>query len=80
MEVFYADAPDTPTTLPKPIPKRLRDGLQMLLQSIYPDADQSMLLDQTVAAFWPDEEQPKRRGRAPANTLWNEQDLSLIHI
>ena len=78
MEVFYADAPDTPTTLPKPIPKRLRDGLQMLLQSIYPDADQSMLLDQTVAAFWPDEEQPKRRGRAPANTLWNQQDSYII--
>jgi len=71
MEVFYADAPETPVTLPKPIPRRLRDGLQMLLQSVYPGSDHSALLDKTISAFWPGDEQPKRRGRTPANTLWS---------
>jgi sucrose phosphorylase len=78
MEIFYADAPETPATLPKPIPRRLRDGLQMLLQSIYPDSDQSALLNQAIAAFWPGNEQPKRRGRVPANTLWSERDSYVI--
>jgi sucrose phosphorylase len=78
MEVFYADSLGKPAALPNPIPRRLRDGLQMLLQSIYPDHDQSALLDQTVAAFWPGDEQPKRRGRAPANTLWSEKDSYII--
>ena len=78
MEIFYADAPEKPVTPAKPIPRRLREGLQMLLGSVYPDSDQSALLEQTVAAFWPGDEQPKRRGRAPANTLWSQSDSYVI--
>jgi len=78
MEIFYADSPEALTAPPKQIPRRLREGLQMLLQSVYPDHDQKALLEQTIAAFWPDDEQPKRRGRAPANTLWNERDSYVI--
>ncbi|WP_245307851.1 sugar phosphorylase [Hoeflea sp. IMCC20628] len=50
----------------------------MLLLSIYPEHDQAALLDQTLSAFWPDGEQPKRRGRVPGNALWNEKDSYVI--
>ena len=50
----------------------------MLLQSVYPGHDQKELLTGTVEAFWPDDELPKRRGSAPANTLWNEKDSYVI--
>ncbi|WP_245304093.1 sugar phosphorylase [Hoeflea olei] len=50
----------------------------MLLQSVYPDHDSETLLEQTITAFWPGEEQPRRRGRAPGNTLWNERDSYVI--
>ncbi|MCB1441239.1 MAG: alpha-amylase, partial [Nitratireductor sp.] len=78
MENFYANSSEQLTATPTPVPKRLREGLQMLLRSIYPAHDQKALLEQTVAAFWPDGEQPKRRGRAPANTLWSERDSYVI--
>ncbi|MEP3435481.1 MAG: sugar phosphorylase [Hoeflea sp.] len=50
----------------------------MLLQSVYPDHDPQALLAGTVEAFWPGDESPKRRGRAPANTLWSEKDSYVI--
>ena len=78
MENFCADSSQPGLEIARQIPKRLREGLQMLLQSVYPDHDQNDLLAGTVNAFWPDGEAPKRRGRAPANTLWNETDSYVI--
>ncbi|MCY0096722.1 sugar phosphorylase [Hoeflea ulvae] len=78
MANFYAIPQVTMAADPKRFPRRLREGLQMLLSSIYPGHDQQALLDQTLNAFWPEGEQPKRRGRVPGNSLWNEKDSYVI--
>ena len=78
MENFYADSPGQMNPPARRIPKRLRDGMLMLLQSVYPEHDHEVLLQQAATAFWPGDEQPKRRGRAPGNTLWSEKDSYVI--
>ena len=78
MEKFYAESSMQLDPPVKRIPKRLRDGLRMLLHSVYPEHDQDALLKLAVSAFWPDDEQPRRQGRAPGNTLWNEKDSYVI--
>ena len=78
MDVFYANRSDEPAPIPKQIPRRLRDGLQLLLGSIYPDHEIQALIDRTVEAFFPGDDKPKRRGRVPSNTLWSEKDSYVI--
>ncbi|EDQ34747.2 Glycosidase [Hoeflea phototrophica DFL-43] len=63
---------------PKKTPKRLREGLLHLLQSVYPDHDTKDLLERVLTAFWPGDEPPRPRGRPPGNTLWSEKDSYVI--
>lgn len=78
MVSFYAKAPQSPVSSSKRIPKRLREGLAHLLQSIYPDHDNDALVDAALGAFWPDDEGPRPRGLPPGNTLWSEKDSYII--
>lgn len=57
---------------------RLRESLEVLLNSIYPDHDKNLLIDEILSAFWPDKEGPRRRGRTPGNTIWSEKDSYVI--
>jgi len=57
---------------------RLRENIGILIGSIYPDHDTENLTEGIVSAFWPHEEGPRRRGRAPGNTIWSEKDSYVI--
>jgi sucrose phosphorylase len=57
---------------------KLRNTLKTLLTQIYPDQNSSALVDQVTDAFWPRDLQPRSRGRALGNTLWNETDTLVI--
>ena len=52
--------------------------LLSLIGQIYPDADHDELAAAVQTAFWPDEAQPRKRGRTPSNDLWTEKDALLI--
>jgi len=52
--------------------------LSALVRHIYPDLDPDIMSSQIVGAFWPEGEKPRKRGRVPSNSLWNEQDALLI--
>jgi len=52
--------------------------LSALVRHIYPDLDPDIMSSQIVGAFWPEGERPRKRGRVPSNSLWNEQDALLI--
>ncbi|MEP1496886.1 alpha-amylase family glycosyl hydrolase, partial [Pseudophaeobacter sp.] len=52
--------------------------LTTLLKTIYPDQDASLLVDKIMDAFWPENQQPRKRGRLPSNNLWTERDALLI--
>ena len=52
--------------------------LLSLIGQIYPDADHDELASAVQTAFWPDETQPRKRGRTPSNDLWTEEDALLI--
>ncbi len=52
--------------------------LASLVRQIYPDIDADILASKIVEAFWPDPSKPRKRGRAPGNTLWTENDALLI--
>lgn len=56
----------------------LRESLQVLIASIYPEHDVDALLLQVLRAFWPSGMVPRRRGRAPTNSLWSEKDAYVI--
>jgi len=67
----------------KHIPQRLRDNLDVLLTSIYPDHNSQKLQDAIFPVFWPketiaDTKGPRRRGRSASNSIWNEKDNYLI--
>ncbi len=51
---------------------------QELVAQIYPDQDAAALADQIIDAFWPQDTQRRKRGRARGNTLWSEQDALVI--
>ncbi|WP_394690663.1 sugar phosphorylase [Hoeflea sp.] len=78
MVTIYAEPPQSATSTPKKTPKRLREGLLHLLQSVYPDHDTQELLERVLTAFWPDGGAPRPRGRPPGNTLWTEKDSYVI--
>lgn len=78
MVTIYAKTPQPSASTPKKTPKRLREGLLHLLQSVYPDHDTQDLLERVLDAFWPGDEPPRPRGRPPGNTLWSEQDSYVI--
>lgn len=52
--------------------------LSALVRKIYPDLDTDILSSKIVDAFWPEGTKPRKRGRAPSNNLWTEQDALLI--
>ncbi len=57
---------------------RLRQALAGLLHSIYPEQDPQKLAENVIECFWPEDKQPRKRGRIPGNTIWNENDTYLI--
>ncbi|MEM6463895.1 MAG: sugar phosphorylase [Pseudomonadota bacterium] len=59
-------------------PRRLRESLALLMQSIYPEHDVQNLVEQALAAYWPLGEEPRPRARSLATTLWNENDSYVI--
>ena len=59
-------------------PNAFNSRLATLLGKIYPDQDRAMLAREIRAAFWPEGQVPRKRGRAPSNNLWTEQDALLI--
>lgn len=60
------------------ISARLRENLGLLVSSIYPDHDKDALIKEILFAFWPAQETPRRRGRAPSNAVWSEKDSFVI--
>jgi sucrose phosphorylase len=78
MVTIYAETPQTSASTSKKTPKRLREGLLHLLQSVYPDHNTRDLLERMLTAFWPGDEPPRPRGRPPGNTLWSEKDSYVI--
>ena len=62
----------------KNVSARLRESLGLLIGSIYPDHDKDGLVKQILATFWPAQEAPRRRGRAPGNAVWSEKDSFII--
>lgn len=61
-----------------PVAVRLRESIAVLMGSVYPDQDCDQLVEDVLSAFWPGSERPRRRGRAPRNTIWNEKDSYVI--
>ncbi len=74
MEQIVQSSPDAH----KEISSRLKEGIGVLVQSIYPDYNPEVLTEQILTAFWPNLEKPRRRGRTPGNTLWSEKDSYVI--
>jgi len=60
------------------IPTRLAESLRQLLASIYPDRNTDALTDNVVDAYWSGEARPRKRGRIPGKTPWNETDSYVI--
>lgn len=60
------------------ISARLRESLELLVGSIYPDHGKDVLAKEMISAFWPAQEAPRRRGRAPGSAIWNEKDSFVI--
>ena len=50
----------------------------MLLKSIYPSHETTVLVEQTLSAFWPDAGSARNRTRAVSTPLWNEKDCYVI--
>lgn len=59
-------------------PSRLRETLEVLLASVYPDQDTGALTRVVLNAFLGEDARLRRRGRTPTNTLWSERDAYLI--
>lgn len=49
-----------------------------LVAAIYPDVDAHILASQIIEAFWPKGRARRKRGRAPGNSFWSEQDALVI--
>ncbi|MDJ0613929.1 MAG: sugar phosphorylase [Rhizobiaceae bacterium] len=62
----------------KNVSVRLKENIGLLTHSIYPDHDQDSLIGEIIEAFWPNSEGPRKRGRTPANAIWNEKDTYVI--
>ncbi len=45
---------------------------------IYPDLDADILASQIIDTFWPEGTHRRKRGRAPGNSLWSQNDALLI--
>lgn len=56
----------------------LRIRLKTLLEVIYPELDSEPLVEQTIAAFWSDDNRPTPHPREPGISLWSEQDALVI--
>lgn len=67
-----------PISIADNTPLRLKNGVNQLISSIYPDEDVSALTSAVISAFWSKDHLPRRRGRSPGNTLWNEHDTYMI--
>lgn len=66
------------TYRPQQLPQPLAEGLGRLIEFIYPDHDQQVLLDQIEAAFWPADLVPRSTARIADNDMWSEKDNYLI--
>ncbi len=72
------DVDDDDTTYLEQFSPSLRESLQVLINSVYPGHNTSDLLHDVLRAFWPAGLRPRRRGRAPTNSLWSEKDAYVI--
>lgn len=70
------DTSDIPS--PAPVPRQLRERLEQILAFLYPGADIPDLTTRVIAAYWPGDKRPRRRGRVPGNTLWDQRDNYVI--
>lgn len=59
-------------------PTRLRQALNGLLGSVYPDHATDKLLFDCLHAFWPDGSEVRKRGRTASNASWSERDVYII--
>ncbi|MEO0328705.1 MAG: sugar phosphorylase [Pseudomonadota bacterium] len=66
-----------PSTSPS-IPNQLQDGLNRLVQSIYPQHDCYAITARILETYWPDETMPVELGRTPETCLWDESDAYVI--
>jgi len=60
------------------ISTRLIENIKLLVKEIYPEHNTVQLTQEILAVFWPDPISPRRRGRTPRNTIWNEKDNYVI--
>ncbi|TPW32360.1 alpha-amylase [Martelella alba] len=68
---------DTPTRTTV-IPRRLREGIRLHLESIYPERDSRALTRQVLEAFWDENSAPRKRGRVAGNSMWSAENAYVI--